>query len=329
MNNHRQNRLLLLAGMSLVLVMLLFAVSGCDAALDVKGMVYEWVDAPADSNGELYINTEAPANRLIKPVADASVVLSVSSGIKPNLTTDENGTFTWHNVLPAGLPRKVNVQIEKAGYTTITGGFQRDGVNYSLVIFLVRNKEGSSTVTNENSGQISSSQYVFIEHHISFYGEPLDGEYPPVFIDFPGYSFDKNTGTLYPTIYSRLNVTNELDVVFGSGGDISGIGSGVATSLYGIEILPYEYNSFKYPGIPYEAGVFRIIEISNDGTAHLEYTGTPIVLKNGGEWSKVTSTIVTNEHNGQTVRAKLTITDRITNYGILDKSKIVTKPPAR
>jgi hypothetical protein len=310
LNNHRHSRLWIAAGMSLILVMLLFIASGCDAALAVKGTVYEWVDAPAGSNGDLYINTEAPAGRMIKPVANASVILSVSSGIEPHLTTDENGSFAWQDVFPAGLPRKVNVQIEKGGYTTITGGFQRDNVHYSLVIFLVRNKEGSSSITTENSGQISSSQYVFIEHHTSVYGEPVEGEYPFMFIDFPLYFFNEKTGSLdVKRVITEIN--DSVKAVYGDGMELGGCaGSGMSSNAYGVYDFPYEYSGLK------------ILEIEGDGTAHLSYKGLSIVLKSGEKWSNVGSTIDTKENNGKIAKAKITTTDTIMNYGILDKSKI-------
>lgn len=172
----------------------------------------------------------------------------------------------------------------------------------------------TSSSTPQSQWTINSSKYGFIEHHISVYGEPVEGEYPFLFIDFPLYSFDEKTSTLDA---SRLDIeiNDFLKAVYGDGNDLSGCaGSGASTTLHGVYEIPYEHDNLK------------ILEIEGDGTAHLHYNGLSIVLKSGEKWSNVESTIDTKETDGAIARAKLTTTDTIVNYGILDKSKIVTEP---
>jgi len=161
----------------------------------------------------------------------------------------------------------------------------------------------------EKEWEIGSDKYVFIDHHIHTHGELIEGEYPFMFIDFPTYSFDTETNTLSGMINFDINKT--LKVVYGSGSSLSGcVGSGAGTVLSGVYELPYENNGF------------RIVKIEPDGTAHIEYNDLSIILKGGEEWVDITSRIDTQQFGDQIGKANLTITDKIVNYGILDKSKI-------
>jgi hypothetical protein len=133
MNNHRHNRLLLLAGVALILVVLSLAVGGCSTMLMASGTVYEWVDAPAGANGEIYVDMPAPTGRILKPVADVRIA-SLGGAV-----TTETGTFTNKWGVPPGRLRMVAVKIEKDGYRTINGMVALEALNrHSFVIFLVR-----------------------------------------------------------------------------------------------------------------------------------------------------------------------------------------------
>ncbi len=133
MNNHRHHRLLQLAGMALILLMLSLAVSGCSTMLMASGTVYEWVDAPAGTDGEVYVDMVAPTGRIIEPVAGVSLA-SLGRAI-----TTEDGTFAKSWGVPPGRLRMVDVEIEKAGYHTIKGVVALDALKrHSFVIFLVR-----------------------------------------------------------------------------------------------------------------------------------------------------------------------------------------------
>ena len=108
---------------------------GDPAPVSVSGVVYEWVDAPVDTDGEIYVDMAAPTDRIIEPVAGASVpFLYYGRGV---VTTSENGTFVGSTGF---FPRRVmrDVKIEKEGYHTIEGEFQYEEIKHSFVIFLVR-----------------------------------------------------------------------------------------------------------------------------------------------------------------------------------------------
>jgi len=152
---------------------------------------------------------------------------------------------------------------------------------------------------------IPPNKYVFIDHHIHTYGELIEGSYPSLMVDFPTYNFNKETGSLSGMINFDINET--LKAVYGDGLSLSGAaGGGAATGLSGV----YE--------LPYEKGGITILKIDSDGTAYIVYKGVSIILKNDEEWVNITSRVDIQE----TGKAKLTETDKIVNYGILDKSKI-------
>jgi hypothetical protein len=153
---------------------------------------------------------------------------------------------------------------------------------------------------------ISTDEYVFIDHHIHTGGVLIAGTYQELMIDFPTYQFDQGTGTLEGSI--GFEIDEGLKAIYGSGSSLSGCaGGGAATRLTGVYEVPYEHNGFT------------IERIEPDGTAHIEYDGESIVLASGEEWVKEYSRIEILPPFGV---GRLTTTDEIVNYGILDKSGI-------
>lgn len=355
MNNHRHNRLLLLAGMTLILAVLPLVVGGCDTPLVPLGSGILPVDVVMADN-ELYfvLENEHEFSALSVVAVDPNTGERPINEWKPlwffNDSTNEakKGNYLW--------PKQIKYGQTPEGFTCITGPFElQTNVEYSVYISM-RPQEASetfiitgdntvimphprferqknrtysvsidengnkvlvstpkpSTPTSEVQGTISSSKYVFIEHHISVYGEPVEGKYPFMFIDFPLYFFNENTGSL-DVNQLNIEINDSLKAVYGDGMELGGCaGSGMSTYAYGVYDLPYERDKLK------------ILEIEGDGTVHLSYNSLSIVLKSGEKWSNVESIIDTKESNGVNTKARLTTTDTIVNYGILDKSKIVT-----
>lgn len=154
-------------------------------------------------------------------------------------------------------------------------------------------------------------EYVFIDQHIHTYGELIEGDHLPSNIDFPTYSFDNETGILEEWSETSLEINESLKAIYGHGQSLSGVaGSGKATGLSGVYELPYKEDKF------------RILKIDSNGTAYLEYKKVSIILRSGEEWTNITSKISISDYKGQTSKANLTITNKIINYGILNKSKI-------
>lgn len=163
---------------------------------------------------------------------------------------------------------------------------------------------------DEENWIINSDKYVFVDHHVSRHGETIEGNYVGgLHIDFPTYSYDESSKTLGGIIDFEIN--KSLKVIYGDGTSISGvIGSGIAAGLTGI----YD--------IPYANGRFEIQQIEPNGTVHIQYMDSIIVLKSNEEWVNVTTEIITQDYGEEIARANITTIDRFVNYGIIEKSKI-------
>jgi len=163
---------------------------------------------------------------------------------------------------------------------------------------------------NQDDWEIDSDKCVFIEHHINTYGELIEGNYvegPGV--DTPTFSFDSVNGILSGSIGFELS--NSLKVIYGNGISYWGVaGSGVSTRLLGIYKLPYQQENFK------------ITQVETNGTIHLQYNDSIIVLKSNEEWVNISTYIDIQNNAGEIAKAKLTTTDRFVNYGIIEKSNV-------
>jgi len=158
-----------------------------------------------------------------------------------------------------------------------------------------------------DTNEISSDEYVFLEHHLNTDGENLEGTYPFLYIDFPTYSFDRTTGVLAGMISFPIN--NSLKAVYGDGTSRSGhYGSGSGTRLSGIYSFPYENDGL------------RITSIEGNGTIHIKYRNSDLILKSGESWEDITTKIEIYPDLMCSIR--LTETDTIINHGILKKSDI-------
>lgn len=139
MINQRKNRFLLPVCISAILIIQLLVVSAfsCMAYLGGGVTVYEWVDAPEGATGEIYVDMEAPADRELKPVADASVSVRTETRI-----TDSRGDV-FYIYAPNNLSSSAsmwNIRVEKEGYKTLEDEFQNfsDEPGYGITVFLVR-----------------------------------------------------------------------------------------------------------------------------------------------------------------------------------------------
>jgi WD40 repeat protein len=174
---------------------------------------------------------------------------------------------------------------------------------------------------------ISPDKYVFIEHIFNTDGEVTAGGgegglecYKHEYIDFPTYEFENRTKTLSVGLWQGEipNVNDTLKIVYGTGYSQSGAaGSGASTWLVGVYELPYKYSS-----------TFKIMSATSDGAVSLLYNNKSIELKSGETWENKTVSWKNEtgwEYVGwnATCRVKVVESDRITNYGILEKFKIL------
>lgn len=152
----------------------------------------------------------------------------------------------------------------------------------------------------------ASDSVLFVEQHTSTDGKLIGGSYPFMFIDFPTYHFSEETRTLSGRIDFDVN---KSVVIYGSGQSLSGdAGSGTAIRLYSIE------------SVPGRVGEDTIARIWEDGTVAINHKNHTITLALGEEWTETTTEEKTNEFNSGLMR--LTSTDRIKNYGFIERANI-------
>ena len=162
---------------------------------------------------------------------------------------------------------------------------------------------------------IPADKYVFVERWIDVYG----GSIGSMFIDFPTYEFDQNSGELKPYIvppgtWFPLDDLSQLKVVYGRGTSRTGpAGSGANSKVFAITALPFTETPKDDTDV-----LVTIERVDADGTVHLKRGSQQIVLPPGQSWTRDGESNV--EWGG--VKFVIAARERITNYGAADKSKI-------
>jgi len=140
-----------------------------------------------------------------------------------------------------------------------------------------------------------------------------------VYIDFPTYSFDQNSGELKPDIVPQgrwfpLEDLTDLKVVYGRGTSrTSQAGMGAHSQVFAVTELP-----FTEPP-KHDTDVILTIEgIDGQGVVYLRRGGQHIVLQPGEEWTWDGKSTI--EWGG--VKSEILSKERISNFGVLDKSRI-------
>ncbi len=158
----------------------------------------------------------------------------------------------------------------------------------------------------------AADKYVFVERWIDVYEGPLAA----AFIDFPTYSFNRDTGELTPYIvppgnWFPLEDLTALKVAYGRGtGSKTG---GIESKVFAITGFPFVEPAKE------DTDVLVTVEgIDADGVAYLKRGDQQIVLQPGQEWTRdVKSTV---DWGG--VKSDVSARERITNYGLQDKARI-------
>lgn len=166
---------------------------------------------------------------------------------------------------------------------------------------------------SENDDYDSAKNIVFLEQHKQTNRTLLSGPEPPIIqIDFPTYNFDISTRTLNGVTEFDLN--NNLKLIYGSGECLSGFaGGGCGTGLSGI----YE--------VPYQRGNFELLKVDDDGSVVFLYDDEAISLAPGEIWiNEITSYDTTFWENGNQSIVELSESNRITNFGLIEKDNIIS-----
>jgi len=168
-----------------------------------------------------------------------------------------------------------------------------------------------ATITPQHGWELPANQVVFIDHQVRIEGECVEGDCQPgPMIDFPTHGFDPDSRSVHSRL--PLEVNDDLKVLYGDGTSLRGVaGGGAATRL--ITVL----------AVPAEVEGVRIVQVSRDGTVILEMRGQVLVLAPDETWTNTTEEV--REQGAG--RARLTTTEQIHNYGIVDKANILAPTP--
>jgi len=168
-----------------------------------------------------------------------------------------------------------------------------------------------ATITPQHGWELPANQVVFIDHQVRIEGECVEGDCQPgPMIDFPTHGFDPDSRSVHSRL--PLDVNDELKVLYGDGTSLRGVaGGGAATRLMAVYAVPAEVE-----------GV-RIVQVDRDGTVTLEGRGEVLVLAPDETWTNTTEEV--REQGAG--RARLTTTEQIYNYGIVDKANILAPTP--
>jgi hypothetical protein len=169
----------------------------------------------------------------------------------------------------------------------------------------------SSGLSRSVPWRIPEHQYVFIEFRSEEEGRVVQGEVPPgPMIDFPTFMFDPHSGALAS---SALNfpVSDSLKIVLGISRALRGAaGGGISSGLEGVYELPHTNTRLTIYGA------------DDTGAAHVRFNNERITVESDGEWRQTTSRTDTLSTPDGTAITVFTVTYRIINRGILEKSKI-------
>jgi len=168
-----------------------------------------------------------------------------------------------------------------------------------------------ATITPQHGWELPADKVLFIDHHVRVEGECVEGDCQPgPMIDFPTHGFDPDSRSVHSRL--PLEVNDDLKVLYGDGTSLRGVaGGGAATRL--ITVL----------AVPAEVEGVRIVQVSRDGTVILEMRGQVLVLAPDETWTNTTEEV--REQGAG--RARLTTTEQIHNYGIVDKANILAPTP--
>lgn len=173
----------------------------------------------------------------------------------------------------------------------------------------------------------ADGKYLFVELWLNIDGE---GNVPMARIDFPGYTFDPDTGILkqFRTREELLLSADDWGLI-GNGQSRHGdAGGGISSQLTPLIGFPYTTSIPIFTGTVAQYteemrdGVVTLSTVSEEGLLSAIIDGEQVVLAPGESWVKeVAADIVTENFNGRYI-----IISTVTNYGWLDRTQITGSP---
>jgi hypothetical protein len=138
----------------IVLILGMLFLTSCDSTLNVKGIAYNWKNAPLNSQGIILDNKKPSAEYSLTPIQGAKVSIlfgrtnekleplnnyTGSKTAEGILGTDNNGVFGGHWLDGFGKGY-IKLVVEKEGYYTIEQVLKYDAVkanDFDLIILMV------------------------------------------------------------------------------------------------------------------------------------------------------------------------------------------------
>ncbi len=140
--------------MKLTVVVILFILTflflvGCDGTMNLHGAIYEWINAPSDSQGEIIIDQDVPEASFLRPIAGVTIRfrfsdMSIEESIRRfnwSVVTDSTGKFSGGWVVDPKSNSYI-AWINQQGYYPLEKTFTHvgsEGRQRSLNVLLVRN----------------------------------------------------------------------------------------------------------------------------------------------------------------------------------------------
>jgi len=157
---------------------------------------------------------------------------------------------------------------------------------------------------------VPEGRLLFVDAHLNIDGKRISGKENCgfMFIDFPTYYYENETGQLHTDI--QPNLTEKTLLILGRGTSLSGdSGSGAGTAL--------EYYETLDPSV---TGL-EIVDLARDGTITIQTEGGVKNLKPGERYQHVE---LLNQTEGGCIIEE-TRTRSIANWGFINKSRVLSQ----
>ena len=167
----------------------------------------------------------------------------------------------------------------------------------------------------EQLTEMNANQYAFLVHSTQTLATLAGSNNTTIAYQFLGYpTYNATQIAAYIQQYQMLPpVNNSLKAIFQEGSTVGPSGChGTTLNTSGIYQFPFTSNSTG----------LNILTVDGNGVAYLVYNGQSLIISPQENWydnQTYTENVLANETSGQTVEVNVTVTDRITNYGLYDK----------
>ena len=144
--------------LTIILVLSILFLTGCDGGLDVTGIAFEWINAPPNATSQIYI-TNVKSGEDIKqtlnntldnipkeitklPLENVNITIALTKNPDSyimNMLSNSTGEFSGGKIV-APTKFQIRVKATKEGYQDVYKDITHDTIGHVIVILLVKNK---------------------------------------------------------------------------------------------------------------------------------------------------------------------------------------------